>query len=77
MYKYIGEVSTADSSPIAVDAPSDGLDDEENCHQQESDSMMQDSGVSGGVVGQFKFLFLFLILFYCFIFVFLCFMFFF
>lgn len=42
----IGEVSTADSSPIA-DQPSPSDDDEES-HQQESDSMQE-----GGVVGQF------------------------
>lgn len=40
----VGEVSTADSSPIA-DQPSPS--DDEESHQQESDSMQE-----GGVVGQ-------------------------
>lgn len=41
----VGEVSTADSSPIA-DQPSPS--DDEESHQQDSDSMQE-----GGVVGQF------------------------
>lgn len=47
----VGEVSTADSSPIA-DQPSPS--DDEESHQQESDSMQE-----GGVVGQ-------LIMYFCF-----------